>query len=208
MAARMSELRTARPWSVNGGTTTTSKPRSLPSAASASGVPRRSKPNAASGVMSNPASEVPRLDRGDERVVWRPSHGVVEMLDDGDPHARRGQPLEALIRVDQQRRRRPGQDLIRMRIECDHGRTGRSCLGPPDQVLQQVGMAAMETIEHADDREDRAVLRAKALDPGDDLHQAGTTDSAGATSTLSGARRPPGASMAIAARRPSGARSR
>ena len=52
--------------------------------------------------------------RGDERVVGRPAHGVVEVLDDGDLHAGRGQPLEALIRVDQQRWRRAGQDLVRM----------------------------------------------------------------------------------------------
>ena len=47
-------LRTGRPSSVNGGTTTTSKPSRAPSSASASGVPRRSKPNAASGVIRKP----------------------------------------------------------------------------------------------------------------------------------------------------------
>ena len=37
----------------------------------------------------------------------------------------------------------------------------------------------MQPVEHADDREDRAVLGPQAVDPGDDLHQAGTTDAAG-----------------------------
>ena len=54
----------------------------------------------------------------------------------------------------------------------------------------------MQAVEHADDREDRAVLGPQAVDPGDDLHQAGDAGrQPGATRTLSGARRPPGASI-------------
>ena len=80
-------------------------------------------------------------------------------------HAGRGQTLEALVRVDQQRRRRAGQHLVRMGIERDDGRTRGSRLGLADQVLQQVGVAAMEPVEHADDREDRAVLGPQARRP-------------------------------------------
>ncbi len=57
IASRMSELRTGAPSRLNGRTTSTSKSRSAPSSATAAGVPPRSWPKAASGVMRKPAIE-------------------------------------------------------------------------------------------------------------------------------------------------------
>ena len=73
IAARMSDERTSRPSSANGGTTTTSNPFCRPSSASVRGVPPRLRPNAASGVMRNPAiahrSEMPPTNAS--YGVWR-----------------------------------------------------------------------------------------------------------------------------------------
>ena len=95
-----------------------------------------------------------------------------------------------------------------MGVERDDGRLRRAALGFVDEMLEEVGVTAMQAVEDADDREDRTVLGPQPVDPGDDVHQAGTTDPAGVTRTLSGASRPCGASIATAAREPSGARSR
>ena len=204
----MSELRTARPSSANGGTTTTSKPRSRPSAVE--GVGRPPPLEAERRVRGHQQAGERRagLDRGHERVIGRSADGVVEVLDDGDRDPGVRQALQALVRMHQQRRRRPRQHLVGMGVERDDGRIGRADLGFADEVLEEVGVAAVQAIEHADDREDRPVLGPEGRDPVDDLHQAVTTDPTGVTRTLSGARRPPGASIAIAAREPSGARSR
>ena len=83
IAARMSVLRTGRPSSVNGGTTTTSKPHSSPSAARAAGVPRargRTPRRASSGSPpARPARGSARRTRrtassaGPRRSAGRPS---------------------------------------------------------------------------------------------------------------------------------------
>jgi len=95
-----------------------------------------------------------------------------------------------------------------VRVERDDRWLGGAALGFGDEMLEQVRVAAMQPVEHADHREDGAMLGPQTLDPADDVHQAGTADPAGITRTLSGARRPFGASIATAASTPSGARSR
>ena len=110
--------------------------------------------------------------------------------------------------MEQEWRSRAGQDLVRVGIERDDSGLCRTALGFGDEVLEQVRMTAMQPIEDPDDREDGAVLGPQAIDPGDDVHHAGTAGPAGVTRTLSGARRPWGASTATAASTPSGARSR
>ena len=98
-----------------------------------------------------------------------------------------------------------------MVVEGDHGRPRLPRFRLANQVLEQVHVSAMHAIEHADHREERPMLGAKPLDPGDDVHQAGAPAPAGAsaaTSTLSGASRPGPAGIAIATRVPSGPRRR
>ena len=121
-----------------------------------------------------PGERCPRADLVDERVVGRPANRFVEVLDDGHGHALRRESLEALVRIEQERRRGPGQDLVRMVVERDDRRPGVPDARLHPKVLEQVPMATMQAIEHADDGEDRAVRGPQALDPGDDIHQAST----------------------------------
>ena len=159
------ELRTARPSSVNGGTTTTSKPSRRPSSASASGVPRRSNPNAASGVIRKPASSTRARIAPDERVVGRLAQRLVEVLDDRDRDAGRGEALEALVRVEQERRRRARRTSSGWWSNVMTAGRAPRCAASRDEVLEQVGVAAVEPVEHADDHEQPAVARVERLDP-------------------------------------------
>jgi hypothetical protein len=84
----------------------------LPSAATVSGVPRRSWPNAASGVISRPGEPRPRGDPAEERVVLGRPEGAVEVLDDDDLDAGRAEQPQPLLRVEQQRRRGAEDDLV------------------------------------------------------------------------------------------------
>ena len=101
----MSELRTGRPSSANGGTTTTSKPWLAPSAATVSGVPRRSWPNAASGVIRSPARRVRAAIRPTKTSYSVVRERGVEVLDDDDLDAGRAEEPEPLLGVEQERRR-------------------------------------------------------------------------------------------------------
>ena len=149
---------------MNGGTTTTSKPSRAPSDARAAGVPRRSKPNAASGVIRKPLRRDPRADPLDEDVVRRRAQRGIEVLDDGHLDAGRLESLEPLDRVEQERRRLPDEDLVGMMVEGDDGRSRGAGRGLADQVPEQVGVAEVEAVEHADDDEDRAEVGLERLD--------------------------------------------
>ena len=82
--------------------------------------------------MSSPASRVRAPDALDEGVVGGPPHRLVEVLDDGHLDAALGQPRQALPGVEQERRRRPGQDLVGMVVEGDDRRPGVAALRPRD----------------------------------------------------------------------------
>ena len=110
---RMAELRTSCPSIVNGGTTTTSKPSRAPELGERR---RRAATLEAEGRVGghDEARELdPRADPLDEDVVRRVPQGVVEVLDDRDRHAGRREPLEPFLGIEQERRRRPRQDLVR-----------------------------------------------------------------------------------------------
>ena len=66
--------------------------------------------------------------------------------------------VEPFRRMQQERRGRALDHLVGMVVERDHGRTSRAAgrLGP--QVLQQIGVATMEPIEHADHDEQPPVV--------------------------------------------------
>jgi hypothetical protein len=122
-----------------------------------------------------------------------------------------GEPwqLEALLRVEEEGRRGPAQDLVGMMIERDHGRPRSPPGSLGHEVVEEVGVAQVHAVEDADDHEGRTQLRPKRIDALDALHggrQAiGTVGRpAGAMNTLSGASRPD-AALAIATRAPSGA---
>ena len=107
--------------------------------------------------------------------------------------------------MEQQRRRRPGQHLVRVVIEGDDRGPGVTRAASLTRCSKEVGVPEVQAIEDADDGEDRAVRRAQPSDARDDLHQAVAAAVAGAdTSTLSGARRPGPAAWAIATSSPPG----
>ena len=82
-----------------------------------------------------------------------------------------------------------------------------------DQAMQQVEMAEVEPVEHADDDEGRAKVPREGIDARDDAHRqsirpAPPRRDAGLTKTLSGASRLPPLGDAIATSVPSGPRRR
>ena len=101
-------------------------------------------------------------DLADERLVRRLAQPHVEVDDDGRGHAGLGQPRHALVRVAQERRRRAGEDLVRVVVERDHGRPGAARGGLAHEVLEEVDVAQVEPVEHADDDEQRLVGRGQA----------------------------------------------
>ena len=52
-----------------------------------------------------------------------------------------------------------------MVVERDHGRSGVARRRLGDEVVEQVGVAAVEAVEDADDDEDRAELGPQRIDP-------------------------------------------
>ncbi len=137
----------------------------------ASGVPRRSNPNAESRCHQEARQLDPRPDPLDERVVRRPAQRLVEVLDDRDRHPGGLETGQPLLRVDEQRRRGSGQDLVGMVVEGDDRRTGPAGVRLDHESLQQVEVPKMEAVEHADDDERRAQIPRERIDPGDDLHE-------------------------------------
>ena len=80
---------------------------------------------------------------------------LVEMLDDRHLDARGGQPFEPFAGVEQERRGGAPQDLVRVVIEGDDRRLGAARPGLGDEMLEEVGVAEVHPVEHADDDEDR-----------------------------------------------------
>ena len=155
-----------------------------------------------------------RADPLDEDVVRRPAQQLVEMLHNGDRHARAGQALQALDRVQQQRRGVPGQHLVGVVVEGDDGRSGVARRGTLDQLLEQVVVAQVEPVKHAHHDEDRTMSGLQTPDPVNDLHRDACVQvpglwapGSGVTNTLSGASRP-AVALAIATRVPPGSCSR
>ena len=153
-----------------------------------------------------------RTDPLDELAVRGPTQRFVEVLDDGHRHAGRFEAHEPLVGVDEEWRRSPGQDLVRVVVEGDDGRlcaTGRRLV---DQPMEQIEMAEVEPIEHADDDEGRTQVSVEGFDARDDAHRSRSggvaAAAAGLTKTLSGASRLPPLGDAIATSVPSGPRSR
>ena len=115
--------RTSRPSSVNGGTTTTSNPLVLDRARRAvAGVPARSWPNAASGVITKPA----RLDRS-AIPRTKSSYGVFRSVSSKCSTTTSSTP--ASPRAARAARRDPSaaaaprpEDRVRVGVERDHGR--------------------------------------------------------------------------------------
>ena len=102
-----------------------------------------------------------------------------------------GEEIQALVRMEQERRRRAADDFVGVVVERDH-RGPSAALGRlPREVLQQVGMPAVEPVEHPDDHEQPAVARVERLDALDDVHQSGRVGAPASTNTLSGASRSP-----------------
>src|SRR5690349_10121336 len=148
--------------------------------------------------------------RGEEIVVGRVAHRVIEVLDDRDVDAGVGQASDPLVGMEQERRSGTREDLVRMVVEGDHAGMRAAGQGFTDQVVQEVDVALVQPVEDADDREDRPVLEAQPLDARNDIHHAPTDAgrSAALTRTLSGASRPPPAGIAMATSRPDGSTSR
>lgn len=142
------------------------------------------------------------------------------MLHDRHGDAGRGQSFQSLVRVHEQRRRVPDQDLVRVMVKCDDRGRSVTTRRLISKVTEQVGMSKVQPIEDADDDEGGTETGRQMLDALDDFHRAQSTGTvagsdaaavepgtAGLTNTLSGARRVPSA-VAMAASRPSGLRSR
>ena len=89
------------------------------------------------------------------------------MLDHGHLDARLGEADEPLVRIHEDRRRRAEQDLLRVCVERDYrgARAAVRCLVP--KPPQQIFVAAVEAVEHPHDDEQRAVIRAKRIEPCD-----------------------------------------
>ena len=98
--------------------------------------------------------------RSTNDVVGSLPQRLVEVLDDRDLDARGGESFEPFAGVEQEGRRGAPQDLVRMVIEGDDGRPGvaRPSLG--DEMLEEVRVAEMHPVEHADDHEDGTEVRA------------------------------------------------
>ena len=99
--------------------------------------------------------------------------------------------LEALGRMEQERRRRTADDFVGMVVERDHRWPSVAFGRLPREVVQQVGVPAVEPVEHADDDEQPAVAGVERLDTLDDVHQSGRVSAPASTNTLSGASRSP-----------------
>jgi len=68
-------------------------------------------------------------------------------------HAGSSQSLEALLRVQEERRRHAPQDLVRVSVERDHRRPGVPLCGFMSEVADQVHVAPMKAVEDPDDHE-------------------------------------------------------
>ncbi len=124
IAARISLLRTARPSSVKGcddddieAVRLAERPDGIRCPAPLEAERRIGRHEQAGELRSRP-------DGVDERVVRRPADGVVEVLDDRHLDTGRGQPLETLVRVEEQGRRGAGEDLVRVCVEGDDAGPG------------------------------------------------------------------------------------
>ncbi|GAC1669356.1 MAG: hypothetical protein NVS9B8_12140 [Candidatus Limnocylindrales bacterium] len=99
--------------------------------------------------------------------------------DELDPGGRKA--LEALGGVHQERWRVAEEDGVGVGVERDDGRSGGAGAGLSDEVLEQVRVAAVKAVEHADRDEEGAIGRIEPASTADCLH-------AGASMrTLSGA---------------------
>ena len=129
------------------------------------GVPRRSNPNAASGVIRKPLRATRARIRstnasyGVSRSAWSKCWTTVTSTPG------RFETLEPLVRVEQERRRLPHQDLVGVVVEGDDRRPGATGRRLGDEVVEQVCVAAMEAVEDADDDEGRTELGASASMP-------------------------------------------
>ena len=80
----------------------------------------------------------PRADRAHERVVGRAAHRLVEVLDDRDGDAGGLEEVQALGRMEQERRRRAADDFVGMVVERDHRRASVALGGLPRELVQEV----------------------------------------------------------------------
>ena len=90
ISARISVLRTGRPSISRGSTTFTSKPSDRPSSARAAGVPPRSWPKAASGVIRKPARSTRSAIAATNYVVRRQPRVLHRSAGSGRRRRRRG----------------------------------------------------------------------------------------------------------------------
>ena len=120
--------------------------------------------------MRNPASVTRSRIRSTKASYGVSPHRLVEGLDDGHLDAGGRQPLQPLLRVDEQRRRGAHQDLVGVMVEGDDRRACAARRRLRHQVLEEVGVAEVEPVEDADDHEHRPESGLEALDPGDDVH--------------------------------------
>ena len=98
------------------------------------------------------------------------------MDDDGRVHAGRRKALEALVRVAQQGRRGPREDLVGVVVEGDDHRPRLAPGGLAHEVLQQVCVAQVQPVEHAHHDERRLVRAREVIEAAGDVHrQAGST---------------------------------
>ena len=114
--------------------------------------------------MRKPVSPRPRPDARDEGVVGRPAQRLVEVLHDRDGDAVALEPGQPLLRVAQEGRRGAGQDLVRVVVEGQDGRSGVQPDRGPPQLAEQVEVAAVEPVEDADGHEERPVSRPQGVD--------------------------------------------
>ena len=105
----------------------------------------------------------PLGDRPDEGVVLRPAERIVEVDDDRHPHARGGQPFQPLGRIAQERRGGTHEDLVRVVIERDDGWRGTPAGRLMPQVLEEIGVASMDPVEHPHDEEQATMFRPEQL---------------------------------------------
>ena len=169
MAERMSELRTDRPPSSNGGATTRSNPSPLAQRPNRLRRPPSVVAEGRVGCHEQAGEPCPRRDPVDELVILGRAQSRVEMLDDDDLDAGLAEHPEPFGWVEEEWRRGADENLVRVGIKRDDGRPGTATPGLLDEPAEQIAMTEVNPVEHADDGEQRAVLVAQALDPGDDL---------------------------------------
>ena len=131
IASRMTRLRTGRPSSANGGTTTTSNPVSAPELGERGRGPAPVVAERGVGGHEEARQADPLGDPADEDVVLGHPERRVEVLDDGHLDPGRREPGEPLLGIEQERRRVAQDDLVRVGVERDHGRPRGVRCGPP-----------------------------------------------------------------------------